>query len=126
MLQYSTYRSVPYRISPWTGKGHGSTLGGMPIEPDDLVELVAQRIDQLRRERKWSQEEFAHQIGVSVKYGWRVLHGENLRLKTLAKLCQKLGIEPADLLRTRRIRERARTTRTKPKHPTKRSPRRRD
>jgi|TARA_B100001964_G_C13827707_1_gene420171 transcriptional regulator with XRE-family HTH domain len=50
------------------------------------IQLVAQRIKQLRFERAWPQEQLADICDVSVRTVQRVEHGETFSLETLKAL----------------------------------------
>jgi transcriptional regulator with XRE-family HTH domain len=59
---------------------------------------VGRRVAEERVERGWSQEKFAVQVGVSLKYAQRVEAGrQNLSISSIVKFANGLGIGPASL-----------------------------
>ncbi|MGD0769772.1 MAG: helix-turn-helix transcriptional regulator [Tepidisphaeraceae bacterium] len=56
---------------------------------------------RLRKERGWSQEEFAAKCHLHRTYVGAIERAEeNLTLRTLDKLAKALSVQPADLLRS--------------------------
>ena len=72
---------------------------------NELLERLAHNVLRLRRARKWTQEEAAHQTGMSTRLFQRIEAGEtNVTLTTLARLIEGFGVEAVDLLRRPRRR----------------------
>ena len=64
----------------------------------DYVEL-GRRVRDLRRQRGWTQEQLAEQVGVCTSYIGHIERGtRTLSLETFATLCSVLQAEPNDLL----------------------------
>jgi transcriptional regulator with XRE-family HTH domain len=60
--------------------------------------LFGSRVRQLRRERGWSQEEFAHRAGIDRSYMGGVERGErNVSLENICLIAAALGVPPAEL-----------------------------
>lgn len=54
---------------------------------------LGKRVRELRSERKWSQEELAHQSGLARSFTGAIERGEkDIRLSTLLKLTNTFGI----------------------------------
>jgi transcriptional regulator with XRE-family HTH domain len=63
------------------------------------VEIVAVNCRRLRKERGWSQEEFAARCGLHRTYVGAIERAEeNLTLRTLDKLSKALKVMPSSLL----------------------------
>ena len=66
----------------------------------ELLERLAHNVLRLRQARKWTQEEAAHQTGMSTRLFQRIEAGDsNVTLTTLARLVDGFGIDALDLLR---------------------------
>jgi transcriptional regulator with XRE-family HTH domain len=66
-------------------------------EPD-VKPLFGHRVRQLRKLRGWSQEEFAHQVGLDRSYMGGVERGErNISLENICLIAKALGVPPANL-----------------------------
>jgi len=64
-----------------------------------LIRLVAQRVQQLRKAKGWTQEKM-QDFGCNYRYYQRIEAGEkNLSLKTLNKLARAFGVEPREFFR---------------------------
>ncbi|TAL00377.1 MAG: XRE family transcriptional regulator [Rhodospirillaceae bacterium] len=65
----------------------------------EVRDILASNLRRLRREKKWTQEEFAHRAGIARDYLSKL---ENSRkeagLDILPKLADALGVTPAELL----------------------------
>jgi transcriptional regulator with XRE-family HTH domain len=67
-------------------------------DPEFLVRRVGRRIAELRQRAGLTQEELAEQLGVGWRYLSRAERGENLTLRTLAKIANVFGVEAKSLL----------------------------
>ena len=68
--------------------------------PEELQKRVGMRIRKLRKERDWSQEEFADECGLHRTYMGSVERGErNLTLKSLDKIAKTLKVSLSELLK---------------------------
>lgn len=64
----------------------------------DIKKLFGERVRELRRLQGWSQEEFAHHIGLDRSYMGGVERGErNISLENIASIAVGLGITLAQL-----------------------------
>lgn len=64
----------------------------------DVKALFGQRVRQLRKSRGWSQEDFAHHVGLDRSYMGGVERGErNISLENIYLIAQGLEIPPAEL-----------------------------
>ncbi|MHB1426764.1 MAG: helix-turn-helix domain-containing protein [Gemmataceae bacterium] len=60
--------------------------------------LFGNRVRQLRKSRGWSQEEFAHRVGLDRSYMGGVERGErNVSLENICLIAKALGVPPAEL-----------------------------
>jgi prepilin-type processing-associated H-X9-DG protein len=75
--------------------------GILPLmQRQNSVEIVAVNCRRLRKERGWSQEEFAAKCGLHRTYVGAIERAEeNLTLRTLDKLAIALSVNPAALLK---------------------------
>lgn len=65
----------------------------------DLQKVLGENLRALRRERGLSQEDFADVLGVHRTYMGGVERGErNLTLKSVERIADRLGVDPASLL----------------------------
>jgi transcriptional regulator with XRE-family HTH domain len=62
-------------------------------DPDELVADVTTRLAELRREKGITQETLAEALGTAIPNLKRMLRGQNLTLRTLARLAMALGFE---------------------------------
>lgn len=68
----------------------------------ESIRVVAAIVRRLRKQRGWSQEEFAAKCDLHRTYVGAIERAEeNLTLRTLDKLAKALRVHPADLLRER-------------------------
>jgi transcriptional regulator with XRE-family HTH domain len=68
-------------------------------EPDVKV-LFGKRVRQLRKSRGWSQEEFAHQVGLDRSYMGGVERGErNVSLENICLIAKALSLPASELFR---------------------------
>lgn len=80
----------------WTLADDTSKIGGM----QDIQVRLGQKIRRLRKEKGWSQEEFADKCGVGRAHMSLIERGkQNLTLATLHTLCNVLGTSMAAILK---------------------------
>ena len=64
----------------------------------DVKALFGERVRHLRKERGWSQEAFAHTVGLDRSYVGSVERGErNVSLENICLIAAALGVPPAEL-----------------------------
>ena len=62
--------------------------------------LFGKRLDEMRRQKGWSQEKLALESGLARSYLGGVERGQrNIAVVNICKLAQALGVEPAELMR---------------------------
>ncbi|MFJ4166875.1 helix-turn-helix domain-containing protein [Microbacterium sp. NPDC089698] len=67
---------------------------------DEILRRLAVHIHRIRLERGLSQEGLAHEVDMHRAYVGSIERAEqNVTLKTLAQLAERLGVDPADLLK---------------------------
>lgn len=60
--------------------------------------MFGNRVRQLRKNRGWSQEEFAHRVGLDRSYMGGVERGErNVSLENICRIAMALDVAPAEL-----------------------------
>ena len=60
--------------------------------------MFGNRVRQLRKNRGWSQEEFAHRVGLDRSYMGGVERGErNVSLENICLIAKALEVAPAEL-----------------------------
>jgi transcriptional regulator with XRE-family HTH domain len=70
-------------------------IGGVKV---DILELVGNRIREIRLERGLTQEEVGEAVGVSYSYIGRIERGQkNISLQTLSKIAHALNVSESDL-----------------------------
>lgn len=63
------------------------------MEVADIKVLFGNRVRELRRQRGWSQEQFAYEVGLDRSYMGGVERGErNLSLENIALIATGLGV----------------------------------
>lgn len=68
-------------------------------KPDQLIKHVGHRIAELRTDAGLTQEELAESIETATKNLQQIEYGKvNMTLRTVARLANALGVEPAELL----------------------------
>jgi XRE family transcriptional regulator, regulator of sulfur utilization len=66
----------------------------------EAQQQLGERVRQLREERGWSQESFAHEGSLGRSFAGSIERGEkDIRLSTLVKLAKTLGISLSQLLK---------------------------
>jgi transcriptional regulator with XRE-family HTH domain len=66
----------------------------------DLQKRVGRNLRAHREKRGFSQEEFAHRLGVHRTYLGGLERGErNLTLRSLERVATRIGVDPIELLR---------------------------
>jgi transcriptional regulator with XRE-family HTH domain len=69
-----------------------------PMDAPDVKVLFGNRVRQLRKERGWSQEAFAHRVGLDRSYMGSVERGErNVSLENICLIAAALGVGAAAL-----------------------------
>jgi transcriptional regulator with XRE-family HTH domain len=72
------------------------------VQGRDSIHTVAAIVRRLRKQRGWSQEEFAAKCNLHRTYVGAIERAEeNLTLRTLDKLAKALQVHPASLLQNR-------------------------
>jgi len=67
-------------------------------DPDELVERVTRRIAEVRRSKGLTQEQLAERLETAMKNLQRIEAGQNLTLRTLARVASALEVTAVDLL----------------------------
>ncbi len=68
------------------------------MDEPDVKLLFGDRVRQLRKSRGWSQEDFAHRVGLDRSYMGGVERGErNVSLENICLIASALGLPPAEL-----------------------------
>lgn len=71
------------------------------IDGETLIRNVGRRIAELRHSQGLTQEALAARARVSPRYVQKIERGVvNLTLVTIAQWAQRMGVEPAELLRS--------------------------
>jgi transcriptional regulator with XRE-family HTH domain len=64
-----------------------------PIDPDRLLDDVGRRVAELRRENGWTQQDFADELGVTLRHAQAIEGGEqNLSLRAVVRVANALGV----------------------------------
>ncbi|MDR3617974.1 MAG: helix-turn-helix transcriptional regulator [Paludisphaera borealis] len=70
----------------------------MDMKRHDVKLLFGNRVRELRKSRGWSQEEFAHRVGLDRSYVGGVERGErNVSLENICLIAQALGLPTSEL-----------------------------
>ena len=65
----------------------------------DILERFGQRVRELRAERGWSQDRFAHECGLDRTYMGGIERGErNLALRNIERIANALGVTISHLM----------------------------
>jgi transcriptional regulator with XRE-family HTH domain len=76
----------------------------------DLTEIVAGRLRRARTDRGWTQEDLAAEVGLSVRYIGQVERRQaSPSVRVLGQLADALQIEPAELVRRAKPKDKAKT-----------------
>jgi transcriptional regulator with XRE-family HTH domain len=66
----------------------------------DILKRFGQRVRELRTAKGWSQEGFAHEVGLDRTYVGGIERGErNVALRNVDKLAKTLGVSLSELMR---------------------------
>ena len=66
----------------------------------DILKRFGQRVRELRTAKGWSQEGFAHEVGLDRTYVGGIERGErNVALRNVEKLAKTLGVSLSELFR---------------------------
>ena len=66
----------------------------------DLNDIVREILGRLREERGWSETELAKQLGIPQRTMNRIMHGQDIKLSHLSKICASLEVNPVDFFRS--------------------------
>ncbi|HEV7280421.1 MAG TPA: helix-turn-helix transcriptional regulator [Pirellulaceae bacterium] len=67
---------------------------------DDILKRFGQRVRELRAAKGWSQESFAHEVGLDRTYLGGIERGErNLALRNIERLAETLGVSLSELMK---------------------------
>jgi transcriptional regulator with XRE-family HTH domain len=76
----------------------------------DLTDIVAGRLRRARTDRGWTQEDLAAEVGLSVRYIGQVERRQaSPSVRVLGQLADALKIEPAELVRRAKQKDKAKT-----------------
>ena len=66
----------------------------------DILKRFGQRVRELRTAKGWSQEGFAHEVGLDRTYVGGIERGErNVALRNVERLARTLGVSLSELMR---------------------------
>jgi transcriptional regulator with XRE-family HTH domain len=66
----------------------------------DILKRFGQRVRDLRSAKGWSQEGFAHEVGLDRTYVGGIERGErNVALRNVERLAKTLGVSLSELMR---------------------------
>ena len=69
-------------------------------DPVKVRKKLGSRVRELRRERGWSQEDFAHRAGLGRSFAGAIERGEkDIRITTLCKLAHIFGVDISRLFK---------------------------
>ena len=60
--------------------------------------MEARRLDDYRRERYLSVEEFARELHISTRTLYKITSGKEVRLTTMRRIAEKLGVHPSQIV----------------------------
>ncbi len=64
----------------------------MATKTDPLLNKLAERIEYLRKQKGYTQEELAERAGLHRAYFWDIENGRNISVKTANKIAKGLGV----------------------------------
>ena len=65
----------------------------------DILERFGERVRELRSDQGYSQESFAHEVGIDRTYIGGIERGErNLALRNIERIANALGVTLSDLM----------------------------
>ena len=62
-----------------------------------LYKKLAERIEYLRKEKGFTQEQLAEKAGLHRAYFWDIENGRNISIKTASKIARGLGVKLYEL-----------------------------
>lgn len=62
-----------------------------------LYQKLGQRIENVRKDKRMTQEKLAEEAGLHRAYFWDIEQGRNISVKTAYKIAKALGIKLSDL-----------------------------
>lgn len=70
-----------------------------------IIADVGQRIAEVRRERRWTQQDFADKLKMEPQSVQRIERGTNLTIRSLVNIARVLGVATVSLFQTPESRE---------------------
>jgi transcriptional regulator with XRE-family HTH domain len=64
----------------------------MATNTDPLLNKLANRIEFLRKQKGYTQEDLAERAGLHRAYFWDIENGRNISVKTANKIAKALGV----------------------------------
>ena len=78
---------------------------GFSFGMDDLTQILATRLRQIRNEKDWTQEELGDRADLSVRYIGQIERNQTTpSIEVLGRLAKALGVSPGELLTARKRR----------------------
>jgi transcriptional regulator with XRE-family HTH domain len=72
----------------------------------DLKDVAAVNLQRLRQAHRWTQEELAERVGLSVRYVGQVERGQaSMSITVLGRFADALGVDATELLKRSRDRK---------------------
>ncbi|KKR16429.1 MAG: hypothetical protein A3D82_01695 [Candidatus Levybacteria bacterium RIFCSPHIGHO2_02_FULL_40_29] len=62
-----------------------------------IYQKLGKRIEELRKEKKMTQEELAEKAGLHRAYFWDIEQGRNISIKTAYNIARALGVKLSEL-----------------------------
>lgn len=62
-----------------------------------LYKQLGERIEELRKQRKFTQEDLAQICGLNRSYFWNIENGRNISIKTAYKIARALDVSLSEL-----------------------------